>query len=269
MYINKESLTGNSKSKFILIEDTFEMSGIKLLKTIIKIFYKENINIQCINYELLDENLSIQTDISNKISKLNAVSDPCGWTDKSAPNLRSLDEFLKHVSGFKGLVCIDSLSPLLFHNDLSSVFRALHTALKENPDLQLIAMLHADVHDSSEKEILEMLASTVFIVSPCEGTLLTTVCYSSGKVTNQLVEYKISDGFEFSVLRDINPQVKSVSTKPDPTANLTFNLKLKENEKEARSQLKLPYMQVQNECGIMELDNDMYDEEDPDDDLDI
>ena len=68
----------------------------------------------------------------------------------------------------------------------------------------------------------------------------------------------------------------------DPAANLPFNLKLTDSEKMARSQVKLPYMLGKEEKAA-QLDGppgrgmifyqpddaDDFDEEDPDDDLDI
>ncbi len=68
----------------------------------------------------------------------------------------------------------------------------------------------------------------------------------------------------------------------DPTENLSFNLKLTDSEKQARSQVKLPYMLDQEQKAvhldrtvgsgkiIYEPDDaDDFDEEDPDEDLDI
>ena len=68
----------------------------------------------------------------------------------------------------------------------------------------------------------------------------------------------------------------------DPTENLTFNLKLKDDEKQARSNLKLPYMYHEEKTGKVTVnptregkvfyqpdEADDFDDDDPDDDLDI
>ena len=73
-----------------------------------------------------------------------------------------------------------------------------------------------------------------------------------------------------------------ISLQADPTANLTFKLKLTDSEKKARSNVKLPYMLDQEQkaahldasSGSGKIiyhhdDADDFDEEDPDDDLDI
>ena len=68
----------------------------------------------------------------------------------------------------------------------------------------------------------------------------------------------------------------------DPTADLSFNLRLTDSEKQARSQVRLPYT-LDNEQKAVQLDPssgsgqiiyhpddaDDFDEEDPDEDLDI
>lgn len=57
----------------------------------------------------------------------------------------------------------------------------------------------------------------------------------------------------------------------DPTANLTFDLRLSEAEKEARSKVVLPYMSQQHRQEEEEGDEDdeLDFDSDPDDDLDI
>ena len=60
----------------------------------------------------------------------------------------------------------------------------------------------------------------------------------------------------------------------DPTANLTFDLRLSTQEKEARSKVVLPYT-TQQQAQLQDEDEDDYDDDeldfdsDPDDDLDI
>ncbi|XP_053378727.1 elongator complex protein 5-like [Mercenaria mercenaria] len=72
------------------------------------------------------------------------------------------------------------------------------------------------------------------------------------------------------------------TTQVDPAANLTFNLTLTDKEKKARSEVKLPYTYDANRqddsftrsVGEGKIfyqpdEADDFDEEDPDDDLDI
>ena len=68
----------------------------------------------------------------------------------------------------------------------------------------------------------------------------------------------------------------------DPTQNLTFNLKLTDDERQARSNLKLPYMHHEEKTSEIVVkpmgegkvfyqpdEADDFDDDDPDDDLDI
>ncbi|KAI7860162.1 Elongator complex protein 5 [Circinella umbellata] len=65
---------------------------------------------------------------------------------------------------------------------------------------------------------------------------------------------------------------------PDPTANLSFNLSLTDNQRRAKDNVELPYMKVQEQqqqqpsSGVIYYEPDAgddFDDEDPDDDLDI
>ncbi|KAL2912775.1 Elongator complex protein [Polyrhizophydium stewartii] len=68
------------------------------------------------------------------------------------------------------------------------------------------------------------------------------------------------------------PDVKA-SQAPDPAANLSFNLSLTDEQRQQRAQVVLPYLQAQqiqtpNEVVVHPSTHD-FDDEDPDDDLDI
>lgn len=76
--------------------------------------------------------------------------------------------------------------------------------------------------------------------------------------------------------------LNSILSQVDPTQNLTFNLKLTDNERQARSNLKLPYMYHEEKKSDIAVNSvgegkvfyqpdeaDDFDEDDPDDDLNI
>ncbi|KAI8637726.1 Elongator complex protein 5 [Parasitella parasitica] len=78
------------------------------------------------------------------------------------------------------------------------------------------------------------------------------------------------------------PVAMEVDTKPDPTANLSFNLTLTDEQRRTKENLVLPYMKAQQlevsieeekkSSGLIYYDPDAaddFDDEDPDDDLDI
>lgn len=273
MYITREPLSGNSKAKFILIQDSKETSGVRFLKALVNTLLKENVHLCIIYYELMNVKLLLEQNTEySHVTQIDAASDPYNWKKsiETSQNLKSLKELSQLCSETKGFICFDSLSPLLFYNNPNDVYKELHKILMKNADLQIIGLMHADVHDSYENDIISKLATTVLSIAPNDVNKCRSITrFSSGKISCQFMEYEISNTFQFSLFREFKNQVKSMSSKqPDPTANLTFNLRLKDNEKEARSHVQLPYMQMQNK-EVIETEIDMYDEEDPDDDLDI
>lgn len=80
---------------------------------------------------------------------------------------------------------------------------------------------------------------------------------------------------------EIEPEAMEVDKKMDPTANLSFNLSLTDEQRKTKESLVLPYMKAQNlevsvdeekKGGLIYYDPDAaddFDDEDPDEDLDI
>ncbi|KAF8792869.1 Elongator complex protein 5 like protein [Argiope bruennichi] len=277
MYLTKEPLFGNGKAKFILVKDSSDLRGLKIFKTLLKMYCKEKAAVVVLSYDGIGEDL-IHGVTQNKddIKLLDIFSDPYGWYQGENLNtLMSVDFIPEYFSDFEGVLCIYSLTSLLIHDGIVKVYKTLHKLLKNNADLQILALLHPSVHDLQEIDIIDKMSSTSLNIDSDEDTeiLQSIVHNSSGKVNSLSLEYKISENFEFSSLVDVQLlKKKELEKKPDPTANLTFNLKLKDDEKEARNQLQLPYMKMQNsDDAVIQnlLENDFYDEEDPDDDLDI
>lgn len=113
----------------------------------------------------------------------------------------------------------------------------------------------------------------------------------SGKVTYETNGFFVKDGVlqvvPASQLTGITetenqPEEMEVDNQPDPTANLSFNLSLTDEQRKAKENLVLPHYKAQQlEVGIEEQKKqggliyydpdaaDDFDDEDPDDDLDI
>ncbi|GFS47756.1 uncharacterized protein TNIN_233181 [Trichonephila inaurata madagascariensis] len=276
MYLTKEPLYGNGKAKFILVKDTDDIKGLKIFKTVLKMYCKEQKNVALFSYDGIAEDILHGLEVnSDAIKVLDIFSDPYAWYKGENLNaLLSVDFIVENFCDFEGVLCIYSLTSLLIHNGVDKVYKVLHKLLNTNHDLHILAILHSDVHDSKENDIISKLASTVLCINSDEtsDTMLSTVHNSSGKVISLFLEYKIAKNFEFLSLVDVQLQKKIEEKKPDPTANLTFNLRLRDEEKEAKSQLQLPYMKKQtSDDAVIQnlLENDFYDEDDPDDDLDI
>lgn len=113
----------------------------------------------------------------------------------------------------------------------------------------------------------------------------------SGKVQYETDGF-IWDGKAFNVVpasqltgevqkEEVEPESMEVDKKTDPTANLSFNLSLTDEQRKTKESLVLPYMKAQTlevsveeekKSGLIYYDPDAaddFDDEDPDDDLDI
>ncbi|EDV23868.1 uncharacterized protein TRIADDRAFT_57512 [Trichoplax adhaerens] len=209
-------------------------------------------------------------------------------------------------------VVVDSLSPFLSHNSTNHVCLSLQQLMMPDTNInqedlkitQIVALLHSDLHDDYEISAMKHIASTT--ISLCEmsiedklkfddlentfyfGLCKTNHIKKSGKIINKKEVYGIYNDFVIRIFEyhqtDIKSSTLDKSTSSDPTENLTFNLKLTQSEKQARSRLKLPYT-YSDERKAAELSQptassggkifyqpdevDDFDEEDPDDDLDI
>ncbi|EFA74587.1 hypothetical protein PPL_11555 [Heterostelium album PN500] len=144
----------------------------------------------------------------------------------------------------------------------------------------LLGILHNDLHysDTSVTKQLEYISSTSIQVTPLPAKILlsesltnryeATITVITKKRSGRVVRNNDGRlGFDSSELFEKKEEVKEV----DPTKNLSFNLKLSEDEKNARDNVVLPYRhQGENQLIIEDPEeDDDYDDEDPDDDLDI
>ncbi|KFM77027.1 Dermal papilla-derived protein 6-like protein, partial [Stegodyphus mimosarum] len=224
------------------------MNGLKVYKTIMQIFCKEECNMSVLCCDGLSTELMYGLKSHDKVRILDVYSDPLGWNNSNSIALLSVEKFEEQFTNFEGLICFYSLSSFLIHNGIEEMYKVLHRMLRNNSNLQILALLYCDVHNRRDINLLERIATTVLEVPlDADNTLLSTVHYSSGKVSSKSVEYKISQNYEFNLFSDIKITNKAAPVKkPDPTANLTFNLRLRDEEKEARNRIQLPYTKVQS-----------------------
>merc|ERR1719494_695198 len=139
--------------------------------------------------------------------------------------------------------------------------------------------------------------SMKFHPGPVSGTKGAILCdyvmkKPSGKVNSERVHLHFKEGklMEIGPTAAFQYKQKEEAKEVDPAANLSFNLHLSTKEKEARSQVSLPYvLSARNKDHVLQGarskdlkmghtegeieyepdDADDFDEDDPDDDLDI
>ncbi|XP_058037762.1 elongator complex protein 5 [Ahaetulla prasina] len=203
-------------------------------------------------------------------------------------------------------IVLDSLSWLLLRLPFPSVCQVLaqlpRTANAAGLKIvRTVVLIHGDLHLPAQLNVLKMLARLVVTLQPGpgsgrggDGTPQTAIVVrrERGKRLLQKTElFSILPGFGFKFLHELPP--KGVSREEeaeegrdnaavDPAAHLTFNLRLTEAERQARESVPLPYhfseekksslLQTSTEEGKIYYEPDAaddFDEEDPDDDLDV
>jgi len=280
-------IEGSEQSRFILIHDNKDAKGEALLVEFIKKNVKlgNKTDLLCVernSYVLrslpIDTNLNVHF-MSEMLVKM--CEDP---TDNiNADPFKLFQEVQNRPkSHSKSILVIDSLSLLLLLHP-EKFYRELHRLLHFNKSdgiqCQVICLLHDDVIPSGRKISLmyERLASTNIYISQQNKQLQTTTVHrkASGR-TIEVVELLYFDQSLNLVTKEV-VKVKESHSEDDNkdwmTKDVTFKLELEEKEKQARSELVLPYLKKQTE-GTGEIyyepdATDDWDEEDPDDDLDI
>ncbi|XP_066992556.1 elongator complex protein 5 isoform X2 [Anabrus simplex] len=279
----KYLVSGIHQSNAVIIEDSLSYSGSNLWKAFIQ---QMSISGKHVIHVLYFEN-PIETILNCESSDLllhDCFSDPRGWINGGNEDC-SLLETVKRVVGRNDgdiIVAIDSLSPLLFSYGFAQCYRDLHT-LVSRP-------LFPDFLPERESSVLRLqhLASTYIQVEPpLRGSLgypVVRITHKKpgGKVIRKIEQFYF-DGEGHVTSSDVQhlpdipvpAVVDSVNSMDELT---TFKLGLHEEEIRARSQLVLPYLKCGEKAGgeggggqvFYQPDAaDDWDEEDPDDDLDV
>lgn len=298
--------SGRTHSALIVIEDEVNESGNKLLQSFI-----HNASLRQMQTHVLCFENSVE-----KWKKFNSdlvhlhdcFSDPLGWNkDHVTDHLQCVywekglvaivDEITREPE--PALVCIDSLTPILFNSGLSQCYKDLHRLLtwsrnEEKKLHQLICIVHRDAVPNKVETLAQLrhIAITVFQMEPSTyanmsgwSTVTLTHRKSGGKVIKQTEEFFVDkDNNLVSKEKKKKKRRKDTSRggdTVDPCATVqnltTFKLTLNPQEEKARSQLVLPYTRkniTEETSGggkvFYEPDAaDDWDDEDPDDDLDV
>ncbi|ESO89953.1 hypothetical protein LOTGIDRAFT_234064 [Lottia gigantea] len=211
---------------------------------------------------------------------------------ETGTNVRKLiEEQLPSGNGSFGLI-IDSLSFHLLLRPPSFTCQFLHNlstvSYKGYEIKQIVCGVHQDIFDSQILKQIEHTATSVLTFTPSPHNNSTSCALlhhkTSGKVIRKIEYFHINESLTISSIREENKLTTAIETENDqvdPASNLTFNLSLKESEKDAKNQLILPYTYDKNrkEAALNEPGGgkifyqadevDDLDEEDPDDDLNI
>lgn len=210
----------------------------------------------------------------------NGFSDPCGW-EKEA-NAVQLNKPLYKLfnvtsSNQENIIVIDRIDDFVNHQSELQLINSLH---KLSTDINVSQVI---IHCSTDV-ISDSFLSALSYISEARITMMPTVPCSckvvfrkkSGKLMKAHEQFKLSESF---MLQNISTVEKTSSAQEETSdtdailaAQTTFNLTLTEDQKLAKNKLLLPHQRIQSHGGHIHYtpdDVDDWDEDDPDDDLDI
>lgn len=293
-----EILQGIDAGGFLIIQDSSNYSGRHLLKSFINAALNREEAVHVLGFEVSEEELKdgMKGSPVQRLHFHDAYKDPLGWTDHPAFTihqfcLEELTRLVKQTPHSKpATLVIDSLSWILRHASAPAVCKTLQQLRKGGAVRAIIGLLHADMHQRGTVGSVCYLATSVVIVAPGmkgdEAVAKITKRSKSGKVLQDEEVFSIRDDLTLIVQSKPSQlghkQADPEEQEMDPTANLTFNLRLSDTEREAKEKLALPFVfSKEKKTALLhsgpgsgrilyEPDaNDDYDQEDPDDDLDV
>lgn len=293
-----ELLQGIDAGGFVIVQDSASYSGRHLLKSLISASLNREEVVHVLGYDISGEELKdgLKESAVQRLHFHNAYRDPLGWTKNPALTVQQftveeLALLLKQTSHPKpATLVIDSLSWILRHHKPPAVCRTLQQLRKGGAVRAIVGLLHADMHPRGTVGSLCRLATSVITVvagvKGDEAVMKITKRSKSGKVAQDEETFSIKDDLTVVVQgKSSQLGLKRANTQEqerDPTTNLTFNLRLSDSEREAKEKLALPFaFSKEKKTALLhsgpgsgrilyEPDaNDDYDQEDPDDDLDV
>ncbi|KAL4084665.1 hypothetical protein QTP88_027592 [Uroleucon formosanum] len=268
-------IKGTQASRLILIEDSFLAKGQFLLYLISANRKSYDIHVLC--YE------NFASKYQTLFPTLSNIQYHDCMKNNSSLNLSMFETVSSIVekSTRKIVILIDSLSMYLLLTGFRKVYKELLdiTSSDKFPKVvQFVVVIHKDVTEVNQIEHLKNLCKTHIHVqstnNPIILNLILELKRSNGKCVVQKLKGELKSDNTFKLINDLPPQIIE-EDKGIPTNLASFKLDLQDNEKKAKDELILPYTLVQNQSnsgGMIHYvpdEADDWDEEDPDDDLEI
>ncbi|KAL6490598.1 hypothetical protein MHYP_G00009430 [Metynnis hypsauchen] len=290
-------VSDGAQSGVVIIRDTSSYSGRHLLKYYINCALKREEDVHVLGFEVPEQELRAGLD-SNYMHWFhfhNAYIDPLGWTKQSSFTVKQfttadVTRLVREIQHAKtSILVIDSLSWVIRHHNPVAICQQLQELKRGGSVRMIFGLLHTDLHQQGIVDSICHLASTVISVTSVNhahhAVAKTVHRKKSGKVMREEEFFTVKDDLTLSIEKRPGQSghvQMQPDTKADPTSNLTFNLRLSEVEREAKEKVALPFVFSQEKKSallkqsqgsgriIYEPDaSDDFDEEDPDDDLDV
>ncbi|KAL1464188.1 hypothetical protein WDU94_003860, partial [Cyamophila willieti] len=258
--------------------DSAEISGYLVLKSFaVKYAASKQKKVRVLSFESSPKELNLPPDVQVH----QCYRDPLGWLNgnvQSKPSglLTALDQHIGKQDEDVVLL-IDSVTHLLQHSDLCRDVNKIVNQQGSVKVKQLVMILHEDAISSHFKprvaSLVNLFKTHIDMLRDDRVSIMHKK--NSGKILSEV--NKIWWDKELGYLSSGPASDNSdylVSATPTSEPLSTFNLGLSESEKLARDQLILPYVHSGRSVsggggGTIYVEPEDYDEEDPDDDLDV
>uniref|UniRef100_A0A023GK45 Elongator complex protein 5 n=1 Tax=Amblyomma triste TaxID=251400 RepID=A0A023GK45_AMBTT len=240
----KNLLSLRDSSGLVLMNDTLELRSRLILDCFTNTWERRGGSVHILSYDR--EKDAIQRCFpANSLDRI-IIHDAFGAPDKYAPSMW-VDCFSEEEEPFT--LVIDSLSTALIYHQFEDVYMGLLCLLRKVESLQLVlALLHTDVHEEHQVAKLCHLASTT-LTAYAHDTAKMAGCKivhrkPGGRVLREDEEFVFTADLLITDIKKVThkKEEKPVVQQPDPAANLTFNLRLSNEEKAAKDNLVLPYI---------------------------
>ncbi|XP_044763133.1 elongator complex protein 5 [Coccinella septempunctata] len=260
-------LKATPPSKFVLINDCLQEKGFPLINFLNEHHQKLNNEVKCFVFE------------GNFVKARSALSALKITSYDFTKNRDDVEETFRAQLTQNTVIIIDSLVHLIYSCGLVRTCNLLSSLAREmNDNQQIIAILHLDLLRNSKRTVqfLEHLATLSLTFEPSISRVNYTYKKVGGRVFKQIESYKFQQGqFITEEIKKQNVQelIQEKINEVCPENLSTFKIELSEADKESRDNLTLPYLpkEVDSTEGIIYNfdEEDDWDEEDPDDDLDL
>nr|XP_033781400.1 elongator complex protein 5 [Geotrypetes seraphini] len=298
----QDALSGGGR---LIIIDDVNCCGRSLLKCSLVAAAHEGDSIHILNFDIPENELraGLDPEVAMRLVFHDGFRDPLNWNRESVlPTSPFTPQELRVCIGADTspvTLVLDSLSWILLHNPVPAVCHTFQHFQRhaKNTGLnvkRIISLLHGDLHEPAVVASVCCLASTVVTMMPApsggaQAAALVLQRKKSRKIVRVTEYFTVLEHFVLKSLDQHQPLLKMAGDKEetpaaeaDPAANLTFNLRLSEEERHAKERLLLPYhlstemksSLLQSHAGAAKIyyepdAADDMDEEDPDDDLDV
>ncbi|XP_046530732.1 elongator complex protein 5 [Equus quagga] len=289
----------------VLLRDSVEWEGRSLLKALIKKSAACGEQVHILGCEVSEEEFreGFDSHVNSRLVYHDLFRDPLNWskTGEALPEgpLGALRAMCRRTNPGPVTIALDSLSWLLLHLPCTTLCQTLHALSHQDScpgnstpvePVHVLGLLHEELHGPGPVGALSSLAQAEVTLSGAMGQASAHILYRRPRQrpTHQTQWFSILPDFSLDLQRGPPLELQrhpDPHTPPvDPTTQLTFNLHLSKEEKEAKDSLTLPFQfSSEKQQALLRpgpsqatsrifYEPDAYDDldqEDPDDDLDV